>query len=227
MLARCDRLIAFRTIGWTFEQFIYGLRLKYWIELEYKLGVCLRGFGSLFASRFRKVIFLVVVLLVALTVGVYAYMISLSPHAGPRVSVVSPPLEFSIGLEKTEFQQAEPINMTVSLKNVGNEMIQLMWTSYYLYYDQRMYFDFVIVDENDTLVYQWTGEHLAFAAVLTETLNPGEQLVSVYPWYQLYGYEGGEGTYYVKGLTRSVHLTVNDQTSTILLETPSITIIIN
>ena len=180
----------------------------------------------------KRVAVLFLIIFMIVVTSVYAYIALLSPHAGPRVSVVSPPLEFSIGLEKTEFQQAEPINMTVSLKNVGNETIQLMWTSYYLYYDQRMYFDFVIVDENDTLVYQWTGEHLSLPALLTRTLNPGEQLVSVYPWYQLYGYEDGEGqvskgTYYVRGLTRSVHLTVNGQTSTILLETPSITIIIN
>jgi len=117
------------------------------------------GMGRLFVSSPRKPVFLVVVIVVALLASVYAYLASLPPQRGPRVSITSPPLEFSMELEKAEFQQGENVTIRLSLKNIGNETITLRWGKYYAYYDKVMYFDFYITDANNTLVYQWTRIH--------------------------------------------------------------------
>jgi len=177
-----------------------------------------------------RVFSLVLIVVIASVVAVHAYWRLSSPQAGPRVSVTSLPLEFSMELNKAEFQPGENVTIKLSLKNIGNKTITLSWYEYYAYYDALMYFDFYIIDANGTLVYQWTKDHAALLAVLKRTLSPGEQLTSVYPWYQLNGYPNEAqvpaGTYTVRGSTRKVGLTVEDQTAAITLETPTITFII-
>ena len=189
-------------------------------------------FGVWVRANPLKLFSVVLILAVVSGVAAYAYLQLLKPQAGPRATITSPPIEFSMEMDKTEFTQGENVTIRLSLKNIGNETIGLRWADFYPYMDEVMYFDFIIADENNTQVYQWTREHGSLQAVLIRTLNHSEQLISIYPWYQRYGYlDGGEaqvpkGTYYVKGLTRKVGLTVGDQTSVITLETPTITIIV-
>ena len=161
--------------------------------------------------------------------SVYAYLVSLPPQRGPRVFVTSPPLEFIMELEKAEFQQGENVTIRLSVKNVGNKTIMLTWSDFNLYYDAVMYFDFYITDANDTLIYEWYRRHGALQMLLEETLNPNEELISVYPWFQTTDYPVTQvppGTYNIRGSTRQLALTVDDQTSVITLETPTIAITI-
>jgi len=133
-------------------------------------------------------------------------------------------------LDKAEYKLGENVTIRLSVKNIDNKTITLTWYEYYMYDNALMYFDFYIIDANGTLVYQWTKDHAALQAVLKRTLSPGEQLTSVYPWYQLNGYPNEAqvpaGTYTVRGSTRKVGLTVEDQTAAITLETPTVTFII-
>jgi len=89
------------------------------------------SFRSLFASRKHRAALISAALILVLAVSTYAYLRSLPPAAGPRVSLVSPPLEFSMELDKAEFQQGENVTVRLYLKNVSNETIEVGWGSYF------------------------------------------------------------------------------------------------
>jgi len=197
------------------------------------------SFKSLFTSRKHKAALVSTALILVLAVGTHAYLQSLPPAAGPRVSLLSPPLEFSMELDKAEFQQGENVTVTLSMKNTGSEEITLMWTSFYQFLDRVLYFDICITDLNGTVVFQWSRVYFGLGMVLEKSLNPGEQLTSMYFWYQEkyhypegqkpeYSYQEGQvpkGIYYIMGLSRQFTLTVDGQTTPLMtLETPSITI---
>lgn len=57
-------------------------------------------------------------------IAVYAYRLSL-PQVGPRVTITSPPLEFSMQLDKTEYGVGENMTIVFDLKNISNETISL------------------------------------------------------------------------------------------------------
>jgi len=185
----------------------------------------------LLASRTRKAILLSALIAVTLGTAAYAYVASLPPHVGPRAAITSSPVEFATELERAEFQQGENMTIKISLKNIGNRTITAKWPAYYSVGDGRiMYFDFDVLDANNTLVYRWTLDKFALQSVLVETLEPGEQLTSAYVWFQMSDVpytQVPKGTYHIKGITHRFALTVNGQTTSgILLETPTITITI-
>lgn len=192
---------------------------------------------SLFASSKRRAALVSAALILVLAVGTYAYLQSLPPAAGPKVSLVSQPLEFSMELDKAEFQQGENVTVKLAMENTGSEEITLMWTSYTQYLDRALYFDICITDSNGTVVFQWSSEYLYLGVVVEKSLSPGEQLTNTYFWNQWtepvaqepqFSYPEGlvpKGTYYVRGLSRQFTLTVDGQTTPLMtLETPSITI---
>ena len=176
-------------------------------------------------TNFSKVLLVTLIVIVVSVASVYAYLEFLLPQSGPRVTILSQPLEFSMEMDKTEFRQGENITIRLSVKNVGNQTITLRWSSFYLHYDVVLYFDFYVLDMNNTVVFQWSKIYGRFPAVREKTLTPGEQLINVYVWGQWSELEGQvpKGVYSVRGLTRQVALIVGDQTSTITLETPTIT----
>lgn len=182
-----------------------------------------------FFPHFRRTLLLVSVLIVALVVATFAYLTSLPPRIGPRASIVSGAIEFSIEMDKTDFQQDENITVTLSLTNTSNKTITLSWGSYYGGWGQRIYFDFHIIDANGTRIYEWSREHGALMAYTSMVVNPGERVTNFYYWYQVYsgriGYDAivPKGTYSVVGLTRWMILTVDSQTSQVNLATPSVT----
>ena len=197
------------------------------------------SFRSLFASRRHRAVLVSVALILVLAVSTYAYLRSLPPAVGPRVSLVTPPLEFSMEFDKAEFQQGENVTVTLAMKNTDSKEITLMWTSFYQFLDRVLYFDICITDSNGTVVFQWSRVYFALGMVLEKSLNPGEQLTSMYFWYQEkyhypegqkpeYSYQEGQvpkGIYYIRGLSRQFTLTADGQTTPLMtLETPSITI---
>jgi hypothetical protein len=66
--------------------------------------------------------------IVTLVVAMFAatvYRALLLPRGGPKVTTVSLPLEFSMQLERTEFQQGEVINVSLTLRNISNSTLVL------------------------------------------------------------------------------------------------------
>jgi len=176
----------------------------------------------------KRVLLLGSILIVALVVATFAYLTSLPPRIGPQASIVSSPIEFSIEMEKTDFQQGENINVTLSLTNTSNKTITLLWGSYYAEWGQRIYFDYYIVNANGTKVYQYSHERGYLASTVEKVLNPGDQIANFYNWYQICADPSGnyaiapKGTYSVVGLTRRILITVDGKANGVSLATPSI-----
>jgi hypothetical protein len=189
-------------------------------------------FGGWMHGHWKALALISIVAATSFVAAAYAIQLFRMPAtAGARVTVTSPPLEFSMELDKTEFQQGENVQIRLSLKNIGDETIKLTWFSYYLYDDAVMYFDFYIKDADGTIVYQYTKLHGALGMLLDETLTLNEQLISVYVWFQKTDYPEAQvpaGVYTVRALTRRIALNLDDPSnadldSAITLETPAMT----
>jgi len=132
-------------------------------------------------SRFWVKICLLVIVL-GLTVGVFAYSRLSHPSAGPRVSVTSQPLRFSMELGKDEFQYGKNITIKFRLENIGNETITINrwnppgWPSGYketsyskvhgfggLFGEEEFHFGFRITYPNGTEIYELTEGFLDYA----------------------------------------------------------------
>jgi hypothetical protein len=113
------------------------------------------------------------------------------------------PLELKLELDKTEFIQGEPINITVSLKNIENTTISVT----YAYFATRV--GFKIFYSNGTKAIERGRTPLAS----TEDVSfaPGEQVNRTFVWNQLvdiivgrtyYGeQQASKGTYQIVGTT--------------------------
>ncbi len=145
--------------------------------------------------------------------------------ATPIISVItSPPLELSLGLEKTGFEQGELIKIIVSLKNVGDTSINITFCNK----AGRTLYE--VYDANGTKI---DGFWALPAAVDRLTLEPGEEVSQIHTWGQIcrnymLPYDGKQvpkGTYTIVGFT--VKFALGDEISLREpLETPPITITI-
>ena len=182
----------------------------------------------LLRSHPERALFLGSVIIIALIVATSAYINSLRPIIGPRASVVSDTIEFSIGLNKTNFEQNEDVYVAISLTNISNKTMTISWSSYYYAFGQQLYFDFYVTGSNGSRVFQWSHFVAACLAATNKVLNPGEVLTNFYKWPQIYTdlpvYDVPTvpaGTYSVVGFTRAMALKTDSQTR-ISLETPSL-----
>ena len=146
-----------------------------------------------FASNRRKAVMLVSVLIAASVLSVYAYLSSLTPQGGPRATVVSPPLEFWMELDKTDYAYGENMTITFYLKNISNETITVtkssiwsfdpMWTDMLYteaegvsslnggYVNDVFHFRFSVAFANGTEIFKWSTGILAEAYYLV--FEPG------------------------------------------------------
>ena len=196
-------------------------------------------------ARPRKIAVIAAILATVLAIAaIYAYYRSL-PHGrnsltpsfatGPRITLVSPPLEFSLQLEKTTYVSGENISVSISIRNTSNKTVAMNWSGYeaagprpdgYLISSifptdtpQRKVLDFVVSDENGTFVYGFIGRvetpivsiFLATGETATQTFvwNPSADLIP-------------SGTYFIKAST--IPMRVEGWPFFEQPETPSITI---
>ena len=177
---------------------------------------------------------LVLILVVASSVVVYAYFSTLPAKSGPQASIESLPLKLTIRLDKTSFQQGENITINISVENVSNETIKITFPMSFGYLDDQnkwheVYFDFVIVDENDTEIWRWSRPKLAFQMIYDVVLGAGEKLTNILVWNQDIGVDDAVqipvGTYHVRATMpagKSGGFNINSDTAWVSLETPSI-----
>lgn len=201
----------------------------------------------MFGSHPRRVVFLIAILVVTLVAGVYAYIASLRPQRGPRVSITSHPVEFSMELNKAEYQYGENITITFLLKNISNQTMQFTKLSgrgapiYNTFITEvegvnnpqgigtLAHFDFSITDANGTQVYWWSGG-FSIPATYDIFFEPSGYLKQTLVWDYDYGNWGMErilpkGTYQIRGMLRYILINRGNGWSApaITLETPSIT----
>jgi hypothetical protein len=81
---------------------------------------------ELFASRSRRILISTVVIIAVLFAGVYGYLMSLPPPAGPSVTLTSPPIQLSMTLDKTRYSFSENMTISFYLRNISNETITLV-----------------------------------------------------------------------------------------------------
>ncbi len=89
--------------------------------------------ASLFGSRSRRIMLLIAILVVSLAAGVYSYWVSLPlpKPMGPSVSITSSPIQFSIGLDKTEYASSENLTVHFSLRNISNQTVTVRQQHWY------------------------------------------------------------------------------------------------
>ena len=75
---------------------------------------------------------LVGILIVGLASIAYAYWVSLPlpGAAGPSVSITSPPLQLSMGLDKTEYATTDNLTVYFSLRNISNKTVTVTESSW-------------------------------------------------------------------------------------------------
>lgn len=206
---------------------------------------------NLFVSHPRRAVFLIAILVVALVAGVYAYIVSLQPQRGPLVSITSPPVEFSMELNKAEYQYGENITITFLLENISNQTMQFTKLSKYgapIYnifitevegvnnpqgIGTLFHFDFSITDANGTQVYRWSLTRVAAQATYDIFFEPYGHIKQTLVWDYDYGHYGGnmtlpKGTYQIRAVLYKILINRGGSWSTpaITLETPSITFMI-
>ena len=197
-----------------------------------------------FSRLWVKICLLVIVL--GLTVGVFAYSRLSYPPAGPRVSVTSQPLKFSMELEKDDFQYGKNITIKFRLENIGNETITIWrgqppgWpneykeTSYHNVHgdtralEKEFHFGFQITHDNGTEIYDFREGILTYAYDFR--IDPGgwmEQTIiwNYYSieWTGIYNpFQLARGIYQIRG---AVDYGLNSS-PICTLETPSIAFVI-
>ena len=123
-----------------------------------------------------RAVLLVLVIVAASVSAVFAYL-HLSKDTRVRTVTVFPPYELSMELEKTVFNLGESVNVTISVKNIGNETITVVWGS-------SSRFDFNVTDANETFVYRFTWVRFFTGAEKRVNLLPGEEFSEIMKWDQ-------------------------------------------
>ena len=192
-----------------------------------------------------KALSLVLIVVVVSVVAVHAYFRLLSPQAGPRVSITSPPLEFSMELGMAEYQHGENITITFLLRNIGNETINVTKSSRWLIYPDLFaipmeakgatpqhvvsglfHFGFSIAHQNGTEIFKQSSGDLQ--ATYDFFIEPEGYIKQTWIWVNLW--EGSpvidtlpRGTYQIRGIFYGA---VVPGFAVSTLETPSITFMI-
>jgi hypothetical protein len=111
----------------------------------------------------------VLVIALASVAVVYAnWRSNLQPASSPVTSsVTSYPLELRMELSKARYQKGEFIMPDASLKNVSNRTVQVE--------SINGWFNFRIMDENGTVVYDWVRDAVIFSVPTTKILEAGEE----------------------------------------------------
>ena len=143
----------------------------------------------------------------------------------PQVTATYPPLELSMNLSKTAYQQNETIAVSLFLTNKGSEPVTLSFGY------QTDVVGFIVKDENDTEVY--VHPHVYLPLTCDVVLESGEQITYTTEWDQKGNLSGKYydklvplGTYKIIGRTEHFGFLGKPAPESGRIETPPITITI-
>ena len=110
-------------------------------------------------------------------------------------------LKLTMTLEKTEYSLGEPINITLTITNIGNQTVNFSLAP--------SNWDFLVYNNTNDTVFEWLKSGRAFPMwVENVPLDPGMSLAEIFTWPQTFwiwnttGVSGGmvsPGTYYIVG----------------------------
>jgi len=164
----------------------------------------LNEFRSLISAHL-KALGLVVVIVLALVSGVYAYWKLNNPsQSSPATSTfISYPIEFGMELNNTGFAVGESVAVRLYLKNISNRSVVVSFIT-------SLALDFIVKDTNGASVYIWSFWKYFLAAPMSKLLHPCEALNRTLWWEQTYSspdfldkYQQTvpSGRYFIEGLT--------------------------
>jgi hypothetical protein len=128
-----------------------------------------------------------------------------TPPATPLQSAsVNGSLELTVSVEKTVYTIGETVNITLSITNISKGTVNFTHTG--------MDFDFVVTNDTDNVIYQWSIGRAFPLFVMIEPLQPGENVTATYTWPQTcnantstVGTLVSPGTYYIVGKSNSIY----------------------
>jgi len=127
-----------------------------------------------------KVSGLILVVTLASVSSVYAYWrLSRIQSSSPVSTIARYPVELRVELEKTEFQQGEPMQVNTTLRNIGNTTIEVT----FMFYN----FNYNVTDTNNNTVYQWSYNKIVRVGVRFVG-EPNVTLIEAYGGRIVYNY---------------------------------------
>jgi len=123
----------------------------------------------------------------------------------PPTKTASNDLELTISLEKTVYEIGEPINVTLTITNVSQQTVDFTSTG--------MNFDFIVYNDTNNLVYQWSIGQAFPQIAMVQPLAPGENVTATYVWPQTVktsmtsaeNLQVAPGTYYIVGESNPIY----------------------
>ena len=79
-------------------------------------------------------------------------------------------LELTMTIDKTSHSIGEPVNLTLTITNIGNQTINYDHTG--------LDFDFQVYNDTSNLVYQWSNFKAIAQFIIIEPMSPGESQLS-------------------------------------------------
>jgi hypothetical protein len=129
---------------------------------------------------------------------------STPPPTSLQATSVNGSFELTVSVEKTVYSVGEPVNVTLSITNVSKQTVDFTHSG--------MDFDFVVTNDTDNAVYQWSIGRAFPMFAMIEPLQPGENVTATYTWPQICntnqstaGTLVSPGTYYIVGKSNSIY----------------------
>jgi hypothetical protein len=129
---------------------------------------------------------------------------STPPPAPLQATSVNGSFELTISVEKTVYSLGEPVNITLSITNISKQTVNFTHTG--------MDFDFLVTNDTDNLVYQWSIGRAFPMFAMIEPLQPGENVTATYTWPQTCNANTSTartpvsaGTYYIVGKSNPIY----------------------
>jgi len=183
-------------------------------------------------SRIQLIVLLHVIPVLTLTLSSSIYLASTSARtASTRAIVRSWPLEFSISIDRTSYEQSPyyEVLINLTLRNISNSTVWAYWSTYAF---ANCPFDILIIDSNGTTTYRLTKYVFRYGSSFEITLRPNDRH-DCFHWWKQYWIIGAnshvvqKGTYYIKANTCGAHVKIDGVEQQITqLETPPLGFII-
>jgi hypothetical protein len=156
-------------------------------------------------------------MIAAVTVAFMFLNAFLPLNSSPSAETTQYPFKLTTTLGKVTYKLREPVNITLSLKNIGNENATVRSVPHP--------FDFIVYDENFIKVYRF-GEDHGYTAIYRppHTMTPKETINGKLTWHQSIGFEvigrvgqpdfkiiyhwAKPGSYYIIGVFTTYNVTV-------------------
>jgi hypothetical protein len=129
---------------------------------------------------------------------------STPPPTPLQATSVNGSFELTVSVEKTVYSVGEPVNITLAITNISKQTVSFTHTG--------MDFDFVVTNDTDNVIYQWSIGRAFPLFEMIEQLRPGENVTATFTWPQICNANTSTantpvspGTYYIVGKSNPIY----------------------